>query len=111
MRTLCCYSWEAFSINPNLHPAALDTVTVLDQHAQFSCKLRLHAAAAASVLVYGYEAWPITENATKWIGAWNAIRLSLVTDREIRDEYLDLSFDIVARTRARSLTFQNISFK
>ena len=35
-------------------------------------KLRLYAAAVASVLVYGCEAWPITEKVTKWVGAWNA---------------------------------------
>ena len=67
-------------------------------------KLRLYAAAVASVLVYGCEAWPITEKVIKWIGAWNARRLSFNTDREIRDEYLVPSFDIVARIRARILT-------
>jgi hypothetical protein len=68
-------------------------------------KLRLYAAAVASVLVYGCEAWPITEKVTKWVGAWNARRLSFITDREIRDEYLVPSFDIVARIRARRLTW------
>ena len=29
---------------------------------------------------------------------WNARRLSFITNREIRDEYLVLSFDIVGRT-------------
>ena len=36
-------------------------------------KLRLYAA-VVSVLVYGCEAWPITEKVTKWVGAWNAIQ-------------------------------------
>ena len=54
--------------------------------------------------IYGCEAWPITEKVTKWVGAWNARRLSLITDREISDEYLVPSFDIVARIRARILT-------
>ena len=58
-----------------------------------------------SVLVYGCEAWPITEKVTKWVGAWNARRLSFITNREIRDEYLVPSFDIVARIRARRLTW------
>ena len=31
-------------------------------------KLRLYAAAVVSVLVYGCEAWPITEKVTKWVG-------------------------------------------
>ena len=48
---------------------------------------------------------PITEKVTKWVGAWNARRLSFITDREIRDEYLVPSFDIVARIRARRLTW------
>ena len=64
-------------------------------------KLRLYAAAVASVLVYGCEVWPITEKVTKWVGAWNARRLSFITDREIRDEYLVPSFNIVAKIRAR----------
>ena len=72
-------------------------------------KLRLYAAAVtvASVLLYGCEAWPITEKVTKWVGAWNAMarRLSFITDREIRDEYLVPSFDIVARIIARRLTW------
>ena len=55
-------------------------------------KLRLCAAAVASVLVYGCEAWPISEKVTKWLelGVWNARRLSIImiTYREIRDEYL-----------------------
>jgi hypothetical protein len=68
-------------------------------------KLRLYATAVASVLVYGCEAWPITEKVTKWVGAWNARRLSFITNREIRDEYLVPSFDIVARIRARRLTW------
>ena len=69
--------------------------------------MRLYATAMASVLVYGCEAWPITEKVTKWVGrgAWNARRLSFITNREIRDEYLVPSFDIVARTRARRLTW------
>ena len=70
-------------------------------------KLRLYAAAVVSVLVYGCEAWPITEKVTKWVGAWNARRLSFITNREIRDEYLVPSFDIVARIRARRLTCIN----
>ena len=68
-------------------------------------KLRLYAAAVASVLVYGGEAWPITDKVTKWVGAWNTRRLSFITEREIRDEYLIPSFDIVARVRARRLTW------
>ena len=68
-------------------------------------KLRLHAAAVVSVLVHGCEAWPITEKVTKWVGAWNARRLSFITNREIRDECLVPSFDIVARIRARRLTW------
>ena len=48
---------------------------------------------------------PITEKVTKWVGAWNARRLSFITDREIRDEYLVTSFDIVARIKARRLTW------
>ena len=68
-------------------------------------KLRLYAAAVVSVLVHGCEAWPITEKATKWVGAWNARRPSFTTNRELRGEYLAPSFGIVARIRARGLTW------
>ena len=68
-------------------------------------KLRLYAAAVVSVLVYGSEAWPVSDKVIKWVGAWNARRLSFITDREIRDEYVVPSFDIVARIRARRLTW------
>ena len=50
--------------------------------------MRLYAAAVVSVLVYGSEAWPVSDKVIKWVGAWNARRLSFITDREIRDEYL-----------------------
>ena len=32
-------------------------------------KLRLYAAAVVSVLVYGSEAWPVSDKVTKWVGA------------------------------------------
>ena len=67
-------------------------------------KLRLYAATVVSVLVYGCytvaePGLSITEKVTKWVGAWNARRLSFITNREIRDEYLVPSFDVVARIR------------
>ena len=58
-----------------------------------------------SVLVYGCEAWPIAEKVTKWVGAWNARRLSFITNREIIDEYLVPSFDIVASISAGRMTW------
>ena len=66
-------------------------------------KLRLYAAAVVSVLIYGCEAWQMTEGLCKKLGAWNARRLAFVTGREIRDEYCVPSFDLVARVRARRL--------
>ena len=59
----------------------------------------------SSVLVYGCEAWPVSDKITKWVRAWNARRLSFVTHREIRDKYLVPSFDIVARIKARRMTW------
>ena len=47
----------------------------------------------------------VSDKVTKWVGAWSARRLSFITDREIRDEYLVPSFDIVARIRAKRLTW------
>ena len=35
----------------------------------------------------------------EWVGAWNARRFPFITDREIRDEYIVPSFDIVDKTR------------
>ena len=68
-------------------------------------KLRLYAAAVVSVLTYACEAWPLSVKIVKWLSAWNARRLAFVTGREIRDEYVVPSFDLVARIRARRLTW------
>ena len=53
-------------------------------------KLRVYVAGVVSVLVYGCECWDM-EWAVGAVGAWNARRLAVLTDREIRSEYLEPS--------------------
>jgi hypothetical protein len=66
-------------------------------------KLRLYEAGVYSVLAYGCECWDLTEKAGTALRAWNARRLAMITGREIREEYLDPSFDLLSRARARRL--------
>ena len=66
-------------------------------------KLRLYIAGVCSVLVYGCECWNLTEKAVTALRAWNARRVSMITGREIREEYLTPAFDLVNSARARRL--------
>ena len=66
-------------------------------------KLRLYAAAVLSVLIYGCEAWVMTDKVCRSICGWNSRRVAFITDREIRDEFKDPTYDLVARIRLRRL--------
>ena len=66
-------------------------------------KLRLYIAGVYFVLVYGCECWNLTEKVVTALRAWNARRLSMITGREIREEYLTPAFDLVNSARARRL--------
>ena len=67
-------------------------------------KLRVYAAGVVSVLVYGCECWDM-ERACTAVGAWNARRLAVITGREIREEYLVPSYDLIGAVRARRLKY------
>ena len=60
-------------------------------------KLRLYAAAVLSVLIYGCEAWVMTDKVCRSICGWNSKRVAFINDREIRDEFKDPTYDLVAR--------------
>ena len=66
-------------------------------------KLRLYAAAVLSVLIYGCEAWVMTDKVCRSICGWNSRRVAFINDREIRDEFKDPTYDLVARIRLRRL--------
>jgi exonuclease III len=66
-------------------------------------KLRLYEAGVYSVLAYGCECWDLTEQAATALRAWNARRVAMITGREIKEEYLDPSFDLLSCARARRL--------
>ena len=68
-----------------------------------SMKLRLFACAVISVLTYGSEIWRMDEKTRAKIRGWGARCLSIISGRSIRDEYLDPSFDLIARLRSRRL--------
>ena len=64
-------------------------------------KLRLYEAGVYSVLAYGCECWDLSEKAGTALRAWNARRLAMITGREIREEYLEPSFNLLGCARAR----------
>ena len=65
-------------------------------------KLRIYVAGVVSVLVYGCECWDL-EECTGMIQQWNARRLALISGREIRDEYVGPSVDLLGMVRARRM--------
>ena len=54
-------------------------------------------------MMYGSEAWIWNEALEKKLKNWNAKRVAFMTEKEIREEYKDPTFDLVARTRKRRL--------
>ena len=58
-------------------------------------KLRLYAAAVLSVLIYGCEAWVLTDKVCRSICGWNSRRVAFITDKEIREEFKDPSYMIL----------------
>jgi hypothetical protein len=68
-----------------------------------SQKLRIYACAVVSVLSYGNEVWLLSEKIKSKIKGWNARCLSVMTGREIRDETVEPSFDMLSRLRSRRL--------
>ena len=66
-------------------------------------KLRPFQAAVVSVLVYGCECWDLSEKASTALRAWNARRMTMITGRDIREEYLTPSFDLLCCIRVRRL--------
>jgi hypothetical protein len=66
-------------------------------------KLRIYQAAVCSVVIYGSEAWIWTEALEKKLKNWNAKRVAFITEKEIREEYKEPTFDLVSRTRKRRL--------
>ena len=66
-------------------------------------KLRLYEAGVVSVLVYGCECWDLTVKAATSLRSWNARRMSMITGKEIREEYKHPSFDLLGCARARRL--------
>ena len=55
------------------------------------------------MLVYGCECWDLTVKAATALRAWNARRLTMITGREIREEYLTPAFNLLNSARARRL--------
>jgi hypothetical protein len=66
-------------------------------------RLRLFEAGVVSVLVYGSEAWMLTEETQASLRGWCARCVSKITGRTIRDECVDPTFDLVGRLRSRRL--------
>jgi hypothetical protein len=45
----------------------------------------------------------MTDKVCRSICGWNSKRVAFITDREIRDEFKDPTYDLVARIRLRSV--------
>ena len=68
-----------------------------------SLKVRTYACAVVSVLTYGNEIWRLDARTVATLRGWNARCLAVMTGREIRDETVEPTFDLVARLRSRRL--------
>ena len=68
-------------------------------------KIRIYTSACCSILVYGSEAWRLTEQACKIINGANAFMLSHITGKSKREEAtaVTTTFDILVWIRARRL--------
>ena len=68
-------------------------------------KLRLYISLLSSILIYGSEAWLITERVCRKINGVNAYMLSHITGRSIHEEATSISttFDIITWIRSRRL--------
>ena len=70
-------------------------------------KLRIYQAAICSIVMYGSEVWIWTEALEKKLKNQNAKRLAFNTEKEIRDEYKEPTFDLLSRTRTRRPDWAN----
>jgi hypothetical protein len=66
-------------------------------------KLRLFRAGVVSILVYGLEAWEITERAKTRLRGWASRCLVRITGRTYREEAVDPTWDLVRYVLARRL--------
>jgi len=57
-------------------------------------KLSLYRSLVVSVLIYGYEAWMLDATFLRSINSFNSRCLARITNREIRDEARDPTFDL-----------------
>ena len=70
-------------------------------------KVRLYVASCCSMLVYGSEAWLLTDEALRYINGANTYMLSHITSRMKREEttHAETAFDIIVWIRARRLKY------
>ena len=66
-------------------------------------KIRLFKAAVIAALAHGSEAWWLTEAAVVRVRGWAARCLARVTGREVREECLGPTVDVVGNLRVRRL--------
>jgi hypothetical protein len=66
-------------------------------------KLRLFQAGVVSILVYGLEAWEMTDRAKTRLRGWASRCLVRITGRTYREEAVDPTWDLVKYVLARRL--------
>ena len=75
-----------------------------DDSLNSSLKLELYRSLVISTFVYGHEAWLLNTTTLKMINGFNSRCLAVITDREIRDEAVDPSFDLCMYLRSQRLS-------
>ena len=68
-------------------------------------KLQLFESGVCSMATHAFEAWQFTEPNVKLLKSWVARRLSFISSRSIRDEYISPSWNLMASLRVRRLRF------
>ena len=66
-------------------------------------KLRIYVAGVLSVAAYSSECWVLGEKEERYLQAWNARRLAVITGRSIREEYQHPVRSLVGLIRRRRL--------
>ena len=67
-------------------------------------KINLYRSLVISVFTYGHEAWLLDTANLKMINGFNSRCLSAITNRDIRDEAVNPTFDLCTYLRARRLS-------
>jgi len=98
------HNWEVRRARASARFYALSEVwddPSLSQHT----KLSLYRSLVVSVLIYGYEAWVLNEAHLRSVNGFNSRCLARITNREIREEARDPTYNLCLFLRSQRLRF------